>query len=683
MKLQTTDQQIAGPASASDYNAWIAAMRQWRQEQLAATHYDGSNYGNPAFAWARDSFIQPLTMVEDRYLYDPKTRKYTVGRYLEDLRKRYGGIDSVLIWPTYPNIGIDARNTDDLFRCMPGGIAGIRHMVDDFHKAGVKVIFPIHPWDTGTRDPGAPWAAVLPHTMAEIGADGLNGDTMWAVTKDYLDDSIKVGHPLVLEPELGLGGNNLGQLGWNLLSWGYWELGAIPPMVSKNKWLEPRHLVHVCDRWAGDKTDLIQYAFFNGCGVVTWENVWGIWVQMSNRDAEAVRRIGQIYRSFPDLLASKDWEPHTPTLQPNAVFASRWTNAEGTLWTLVNRTDKALSGDQLRVEPGMRYFDLWRGREFKPNARGVLAFDIEPQGYGAVFGTKNPSYELEKLLNTMNELYPNPLQSFAVTNPILSQTITPIPPTKAVTQVPEGMVPIPGGKFEFEVKGIEIEGDERDGLDVQYPWETVARRSHKHTLDVAPIFMDKFPVTNAQFKKFLDASHYRPADDHNFLKDWRNGACPEGWGNKPVTWVALEDARAYAKWAGKRLPHEWEWQYAAQGADGRTYPWGNAWDATKVPTPNKTRADQPPSDVDASSGASPFGVMDLVGNVWQWTDEYTDDHTRAAILRGGSRFQPGGSDWYFPEAYKLAEHGKYLLMSPGRDRSANVGFRCVVDAAPP
>jgi formylglycine-generating enzyme required for sulfatase activity len=313
----------------------------------------------------------------------------------------------------------------------------------------------------------------------------------------------------------------------------------------------------------------------------------------------------------------------------------------------------------------------------------VLAFDIEPQGYGAVFGTKNPSYELEKLLNTMNELYPNPLQSFAVTNPILSQTITPIPPTKAVTQVPEGMVPIPGGKFEFEVKGIEIEGDERDGLDVQYPWETVARRSHKHTLDVAPIFMDKFPVTNAQFKKFLDASHYRPADDHNFLKDWRNGACPEGWGNKPVTWVALEDARAYAKWAGKRLPHEWEWQYAAQGADGRTYPWGNAWDATKVPTPNKTRADQPPSDVDASSGASPFGVMDLVGNVWQWTDEYTDDHTRAAILRGGSRFQPGGSDWYFPEAYKLAEHGKYLLMSPGRDRSANVGFRCVVDAAPP
>ena len=59
------------------------------------------------------------------------------------------------------------------------------------------------------------------------------------------------------------------------------------------------------------------------------------------------------------------------------------------------------------------------------------------------------------------------------------------------------------------------------------------------------------------------------------MKDWKNGTYPEGWAKKPVTWVSLEDARAYAKWAGKRLPHEWEWQYAAQGTDGRVYPWGN------------------------------------------------------------------------------------------------------------
>ena len=71
--------------------------------------------------------------------------------------------------------------------------------------------------------------------------------------------------------------------------------------------------------------------------------------------------------------------------------------------------------------------------------------------------------------------------------------------------------------------------------------------------------------------------------------------------------------------------------------------------------------------------------MDLVGNVWQWTDEYIDEHTRAAILRGGSYYQPQGSGWYFPQAYKLNEHERFLLMGPSLDRAGTLGFRCVVD----
>ena len=73
-------------------------------------------------------------------------------------------------------------------------------------------------------------------------------------------------------------------------------------------------------------------------------------------------------------------------------------------------------------------------------------------------------------------------------------------------------------------------------------------------------------------------------------------------------------------------------------------------------------------------------VEDLVGNVWQWTDEVMDDHTRSGILRGGSYYKPQGSSWYFPQAYPLNQHGKYLLMAPGRDRAGTLGFRCVVDA---
>jgi formylglycine-generating enzyme required for sulfatase activity len=243
------------------------------------------------------------------------------------------------------------------------------------------------------------------------------------------------------------------------------------------------------------------------------------------------------------------------------------------------------------------------------------------------------------------------------------------------------MVRIPAGEFDFKVAGIEIEGENWVGLDVQYPWENSPRRGHDHVMRVTNYYIDKYPVTNSECKKFLDASGYKPMDSHNFLRDWKNGAPITGSENKAVTWVSLEDARAYAKWAGKRLPHEWEWQYAEQGTEGRLYPWGNTWRDPAVPTPDKGRDLTAPADVTAHpEGASPFGVMDMVRNVWQWTDEVVDTHTRAGILRGGSYYQPQNSIWYFPNTYKLNEHGKYLLIAQSRDRAGTLGFRCVMDA---
>ncbi len=92
------------------HERWLRDLEHWRMERRIRIAYDPSRYDVPALRWTQSSFIQPQMMVQDRYFYDPVAGRYTVDRYLDDLEKRYGGIDAVLIWATYPNMGIDDRN---------------------------------------------------------------------------------------------------------------------------------------------------------------------------------------------------------------------------------------------------------------------------------------------------------------------------------------------------------------------------------------------------------------------------------------------------------------------------------------------------------------------------------------------------------------------------------------------
>jgi formylglycine-generating enzyme required for sulfatase activity len=672
--------QIPGPANQSDFAAWLADIKHWRTERLSRIGYSGSEYDRPELKWTQRSFVQPQMMVEDRNFFDTLGARYMVDRYLDDLARRYGGIDSVLIWSVYPNIGIDNRNQFDLLHDLPGGVEDLKRMVADFHNRGVRVLFPVMAWDTGTNNYGS-LADAATKFFGEIGADGINGDTMDFVPRTFRAASDKARHPLALEPENGADKDE--GVEWNNMSWGYWKYGFIPT-VSRWKWIEPRHMVHVCRRWARDHTDDLQFAFFNGVGFESWENIWGIWNGLTPRDAEALRRIAKIERQFADLLIGPNWEPHTPVLQ-YGIFASKFPGANETLWTFINRNEYDVTGRQIRIPHfnDTHYFDLWHGVELKPQIEkdtAVLSFAVDGHGYGAVLATNHPD-DLRKFMYEMGALARFSSRTFTGDWRVTNQRIVPNPPTEKPAAVPAGMIQIPAGNFEFRVAGIEIEGSNDVGVDVQYPWENEPRRFHREVMQMKSFYIDKYPVTNADFKKFLDATQYKPRDAHNFLKHWVNGAFPPSAASKPVIWVSIEDARAYAKWAAKRLPHEWEWQYAAQGDDGRMYPWGNEWLAVAVPTPHKDRTPGEPADVNAHpAGASPFGVMDMVGNIWQWTDEFEDEHTRAAILRGGSYYQPQGSHWYFPQAYKLDEHGKYLLMAPSKDRAGTLGFRCVADA---
>ncbi|MES2425930.1 MAG: SUMF1/EgtB/PvdO family nonheme iron enzyme [Bacteroidota bacterium] len=675
-----------GPETIEQRDKWLGELKYWRDKEKVRIKYDSSVYTNPKLQWVKHTFIYAQMMAHDRYFYDPITRQYTVNRYLNDLKKRYGGIDAVLIWPTYPNIGVDNRNQFDLVNDMPGGIKAIRQMIKDFKANGVHVFFPIMIWDHGTRRIKLTMSQVLVKEMKDLGADGMNGDTMSGVSEDFYKTMQDENYPLAFQPELSL--RDLKMIEWNTLSWGYFWGYEHAPGVSVYKWVEPNHQVNITNRWATNKTDDLQNAFFNGIGYNSWENIWSVWNNIPDRYAESIRRISTIYRAFPNIWSSSDWEPYIPVLQ-KGIFASKFPDKEKTIYTFVNRDSTDANGAQITLPyiKGEKYYNAWTGTLLKPeieDGKATFSFNIEGFGYGALLVVKNgakPSH-LPQFLATVSLLSKRSLKSYSDKwNPI-PQHMVAIAKTALPKKQPEGMVKIPAiQNYQFESVGVMIEGNELPlAVGVQHSWETHPSRSQKHTMDIDAFYIDKYPVTNKQFKQFLIMTKYHPADDRNFLKDWINGNYPAGSDDQPVTWVSLEDARAYAKWASKRLPHEWEWQYAAQGTDGRLYPWGNNKDNDKSPPADTSRSMRQPTNVNAYlAGASRFGVVDMVGNVWQWTDEYYDAHSRSAVLKGSSYYHAQTSGWYFPPALEVNKYGKYLLMAPSIDRAATIGFRCVVD----
>jgi formylglycine-generating enzyme required for sulfatase activity len=677
-----------GPSSPGQFSTWIAGERSWRTNTRSSIGYTDTEYRRPELAWSQKAFTEALVMIEDRYLYDPATRSWTVSRFLDDLNARYGGVDQVMLWTAYPNIGIDERNQLDFLRSVPGGVMGLKDLVSQFHARGVRVLLPYSPWDMATRREVGTDQDNMLRFCKETGADGVFGDVMEGMDRSWVDAYVRAAHPIALEPEMGM--STYAHVIHDIQSWNYATAGTIP-WVSAHKWLEPRHMVHTnARRWNIDRNGDMMQAFFNGTGYNAWENVWSMWNQITPRDGQYLKVTTKILRRYHALTTSANWEPHTPVRQAN-VYASRFPGTDQTLWTFVNQNAATVTGAQIDVphDPASRYFDLYHGVELTPAISGTtatLSFAIEGKGPGALLMIKSASIPADQaaFLNEMKALTAAPLASFAdwtTAWALIPQKMTKVSKTAPAPSTPPGMVYVRGHPaYTFSVRGIQVEGNSDSGCDVQMPFEERPYKEHAATLEIPDFYIDQTPVTNAQFKQFMDATAYTPADPTNFLKHWSSGTYPAGWANMPVTYVSIEDARAYAAWAGKRLPNDWEWQYAAQGTDGRIHPWGNTFDATRVPAQGSGAA-KVPDDVNAHpSGDNPLGIKDLVGNVWQWTNEYADEHTRGATLRGGSKYAAGG--WYFPNTYRLDEHNKYLLMSPGRDRSSMIGFRCVKDRVP-
>lgn len=184
---------------------------------------------------------------------------------------------------------------------------------------------------------------------------------------------------------------------------------------------------------------------------------------------------------------------------------------------------------------------------------------------------------------------------------------------------------------------------------------------NKQKMTLPAYYIDRLPVTNAEFKVFVDATKAE------FPPHWRKGAPLPGSENDPVTQVNWFDAKAYAEWAGKRLPTGPEWEKAARGTDGRTYPWGDAFDQKALNYGTTGPGKVVPVGQYSPQGDSPYGVADMAGNVFEWTDDGNPVITEG--LRGGSWLD--GRD----EARTFA-----VRKHTPRRRNDFIGFRCVMDA---
>ena len=232
-------------------------------------------------------------------------------------------------------------------------------------------------------------------------------------------------------------------------------------------------------------------------------------------------------------------------------------------------------------------------------------------------------------------------------------------PKRVISKIDDAtMVLIPKGTFLY--------GSRED--------DKVARSNEKpqRVINLPAFYMDVFPVTNKQFCEFLNRN--RP--NKKTLERWinfelcqikkarNNYTYEKGYESHPVIYVSWYGADAYAKWAGKRLPTEQEWEKAAQGTEGGIYPWGDKFE--KKLCNSRESGVGGTSEVDRfPEGRSPYGCYDMAGNVWEWTDSLYDEKKEWKILRGGSWF--GGA-----ESCRCAVRG----FNDPDDGYGIIGFRC-------
>jgi iron(II)-dependent oxidoreductase len=725
---------ILPPGGSVTYNIWGDVYKGSWQDGLRLmfadrylydiTTFDDTLYRRNDLQWIRSSYLVILQMAWDRAFYDRFKGEPGFVSFLAGYSRLFGHVDVYGIWPTWPRLGLDERNQWDLYRDLPGGLDGLRDISHQAKLNNCRFFIAYNYWDKSTReeDQMAGMAEVIAATEADgvvLDATGRSSHLLQKTADSVRNGVIMYSEGMAVVKDMP-----------GILSGRVHNAIYLSPELNLNKLIKPDFAIFRVDDVGEDIMHReISIAFFNGYG--TELNLFrpGGRDDDYSSDLQYLARTTYILRQNSDAFIDHDWTPLIKN-EADRVYVNKWGAGEKTIFTVLDMDHLGYDGPLFDAgdTEGRHLVSLWRHEELDPMIiNGHAMAPVRTEGWNqSVNGTRRESsidciallpalIEAELAGNRLHLssvkkgtlsvyrgspgydniplLFSSPVDTVVSTDRLFGMMAGKIVieltegsllldervmtmkmgkpwlvserhHTPTATGLPEGMVVVPAAAIRYTLSA----NDEF----ILYP-----SAGEERVVSVDSFMIDRYPVTNEDFLRFIRESRYIPEDTANYLKHWERGMPVSGQERYPVVYVSLEDAQAYARWAGKRLPTEAEWQLAAQGTDNRRWPWGNDFHATKC-----NNGFGRPTPVDAfPKGDSPYGVSDMVGNVWQMTgDVYCDGAYYFNIIRGGSYFKPESSSWYVkggPQPLNMTQ--MQLLVSPGYDRSATVGFRCVRD----
>ncbi|MFZ4521520.1 MAG: formylglycine-generating enzyme family protein [Bacteroidales bacterium] len=702
--------------------------------------FDNSMFRRSDLAWMKNSFIMLLQFAWDKKYFDYGKQKYEFYEKLFEYDSLTGGYDIFTLWPTWPRLGLDQRNQWDMYRDLPGGLKELRAQVEFTHKAGKKYFISFNPWDEGTRKEDQ--LKGMEDLLRATDADGVVLDTKGSSSRELQAAADLVKPGIIMYSE----GMAVPKDMPGIVTGRVHDALVLPPPLNLNKFIKPDFAIFRVLQLADDRLHReLAISFFNGYGVEinTMRPGRPGWME---EEFSYLGRTTRILRENRSVFSNGSFVPLIETLT-DSIYVNSWKGVGKQLFTIYSAKPGGYEGNLFEFpdssgvferqisENQLHFVDLWNHQEVKPivgnqitfipvhisafdaawlntrregeagcigafptalkvSVKGSVLTVIAESGDRIVLTGGNPTYRSKQIVYPVSgttvdyrKIFPKPVDKIVVqlftASELVDEVVVPInialpvlvsreETAQRIVKSITGMVDIPAGKFRFYTKRAPGTPD---------PFIPFPDFSDTTIVEMPHFLMDKYPVTNLQYKIFADQTSYIPSDTTNYLRHWFNNAPRIGTENLPVVYISPEDASAYASWAGKRLPTEQEWQYAAQGSDMRKYPWGNKMDSTKC---NYNLNFATPVNK-YPKGGSAFKVLDMVGNVWQMTaDVYDNGSYYYRIIRGGSYYHPTESIWYVNGGPLPVDHPEMLLqISPGLDRNATVGFRCVSDTLKP